>query len=288
MPTIKQILFPVDFSEQNRAMAPHVACMAARYRAHVTFLNVVEMSVGLDPGWPEYSGMVDYSGVIEQRKERLHSFLRSEFETVSSARVTLEGDPGRIIADYAAKEKMDLIMMPTHGYGPFRRFLLGSVTAKVLHDAHCPVWTSAHLSEPPGPPTGYDRVLCAVDITSKSAPLLRWATEFARDRRSTLKLVHAIPAAQQPAGLDLEGGRFRESLIDMAKLELEKLQTEVGTTLNTIVEAGEVAETIRKVAEESRADLVIIGRGVMQHVFGRMRTHVYSIIREAPCPVISV
>jgi hypothetical protein len=32
----------------------------------------------------------------------------------------------------------------------------------------------------------------------------------------------------------------------------------------------------------------VIGRGVMQGLFGRMRTHVYSVIREAPCPVISV
>jgi hypothetical protein len=43
MPSFKQILFPVDFSEQNRAMAPHVACMAARYRARVTMLHVVEI-----------------------------------------------------------------------------------------------------------------------------------------------------------------------------------------------------------------------------------------------------
>ena len=91
--------------------------------------------------------MGDVPAIIEERKQQVQSFLSSEFETVSTVRLTLEGDPGRIIADYAAKEKVDLIMMPTHGYGPFRRFLLGSVTAKTLHDAQCPVWTSAHLSE---------------------------------------------------------------------------------------------------------------------------------------------
>ena len=43
------------------------------------------------------------------------------------------------------------------------------------------------------------------------------------------------------------------------------------------------------VAREARsADLVIIGRGVMQETLGRLRTNVYAIIREAPCPVISV
>ena len=54
------------------------------------------------------------------------------------------------------------------------------------------------------------------------------------------------------------------------------------------MEGGEVATVIREAAEENRADLVIIGRGVMQETFGRMRTNVYAIVREAPCPVISV
>jgi nucleotide-binding universal stress UspA family protein len=288
MPNFNQILFPVDFSEQSRAMAPHVACMAARYRARVTMLHVVEIPVSVDPGWPDYGGLIDYPAIIDSRKQQLHSFLRSEFETVSTTRLTLEGDPGRTIAEYAEKEKADLIMMPTHGYGPFRRFLLGSVTAKVLHDAHCPVWTSAHLSDPPRPPTGYHKVLCAVDLSEKSLPLVKWAAQFCRERGAKLALVHAIPAAKQPVGLDLEGDRFRAALFEMARAELAKLQSEAGTKLEAVVAGGDVAQVIHETAEDTRADLVIIGRGVMQETFGRMRTNVYAIVRETPCPVISV
>ena len=36
--------------------------------------------------------------------------------------------------------------------------LIGSVAAKILHDADCPVWTSAHVEEPHGAPEGF-RVL---------------------------------------------------------------------------------------------------------------------------------
>jgi hypothetical protein len=46
--------------------------------------------------------------------------------------------------EFAANHHVDLVMMPTHGVGTFRSFLVGSVTAKVLHDANCPVWTAAH------------------------------------------------------------------------------------------------------------------------------------------------
>ena len=166
----KQILFPVDFSEQNRAMAPHVACMASRYSARVTMLHVLEIPTGVYPGWPDYSGLLDITAMLDIRKQKLHAFLKSEFETIATTRLIVEGAPGQVISEYAAKENVDLIMMPTHGYGPFRRFLLGSVTAKTLHDADCPVWTSAHMLETPAPFTGY-HACCARWILRKAACL---------------------------------------------------------------------------------------------------------------------
>ena len=123
------------------------------------------------------------------------------------------------------------------------------------------------------PPTGYHRVLCALDLTSTSLPLLQWASEFAREQGATLKLVHAIPAAA-PAGLELEGGRFRAALFNMATEELAKLQEQAGTSLEIALAAGDVAAVVRQTAEENRADLVIIGRGVMQAALGRLRTNV--------------
>ena len=57
-----------------------------------------------------------------------------------------------------------MIMMPATGLGRFRRVLLGSVTAKVLHDVSCPVWTSAHEPDPTlAAPGTYRTILCAVD-----------------------------------------------------------------------------------------------------------------------------
>ena len=130
-------------------------------------------------------------------------------------------------------------------------------------------------------------MLCALDLTPTSLPLLQWASEFAREQGATLKLVHAIPAAA-PAGLDIESGIFRGALFKMATQELAKLQEQAGTNLEIALAGGDVAAVVRQTAEEDRADLVIIGRGVMQAALGRLRTNVYAIIREATCPVLSV
>jgi nucleotide-binding universal stress UspA family protein len=262
--------------------------MARRYRARVTMLHVMEIPSAGYPGWPAHAALIDFQAMIDDRKQHTQSFLKTEFEEIATTRVMDEGDAARQIVEYADKEKADLIMMPTHGYGPFRRFLLGSVTAKVLHDVKCPVWTSAHAPEAPALPTGYRDILCAVDLTPNSLPLVQWASGFARDHGAQLKLVHAVPAAEPQSAVDIEGGRFRAFLLDVAREEMTKLQKQAGTELDAVLRAGDVAQVVREAAEEEDADLVLIGRGVMHELLGRMRTHVYSVIREAPCPVISV
>ena len=64
--------------------------------------------------------------------------LLKEYSVVPGTEIIVqEGDPAVNIADYASENGIDLIMMPTHGYGKFRSLLLGSVVSKVLHDADC-------------------------------------------------------------------------------------------------------------------------------------------------------
>src|SRR6185369_3323295 len=100
----------------------------------------------------------------------------------------------RAIVGFAHTEHIDLIVMPTHGYGPFRRFLLGSVTAKTLHDADCPVLTGVHLEKTPSlEPVFFRNIVCAIDFDAAGEKALRWAAEFATEFHSHLTVVHALP-----------------------------------------------------------------------------------------------
>src|SRR5215467_7356165 len=86
--------------------------------------------------------------------------------------------------------------MPTHGHGPFRRFLLGSNTARVLHDAHCPIWTGVHVDEAAVDDSApFRHVLCAVDLGEESHKAVCWALTFAREFGAMLTLVHATEQA---------------------------------------------------------------------------------------------
>jgi nucleotide-binding universal stress UspA family protein len=179
-------------------------------------------------------------------------------------------------------------MMPTHGYGPFRSLLLGSVTAKVLHDAQCPVWTATHIEDRPALNHLAGRnVLCAIDATPKSTPLMEWAAEYAKDSGATLRLVHAVSGIQgwPERQLDRE---LQETLRAQATETIGTMQKSLGIVAPLCVTIGEVAGSVREEAERHNADLVVIGRGTLHESLGRLRTHSYGIIRHAPCPVLSV
>ncbi len=289
MINFKRILFPVDMSEEDRKAAPFVSATANWFGSQIDLLYVQEIS--FPPSTAPQDVTQTAISIAEdyrlQRRAEFDAFLASEFARNTVLRRVADGDAAREISAYANTNDIGLIMMPTHGYSPFRRFLIGSVTAKVLHDVSCPVWTGVHtpelLSEDPDK---CERLLVAVDIHPPDVRAVQWAAEFADKRQCAVQLVHAVQGAQTIG--DSNDDTFREFLFKTAHMGIARLQEEAGTTFPVCVRAGKPEHVIHDVAQDLRADLVLIGRGVLNHPLGRLRTHAYSIIRESPRPVISV
>ena len=289
MLAMKNILFPIDFSERCCGAAPFVRAMAQQFGARITLMSVIS------PFWQtaasgDLSGalIVDMDELKRDLETRLNGAFQKEFAGIAVDRVAEIGDPAESIIRYAHTHGADLIMMPSHGYGPFRSLLLGSVTAKVLHDAQCPVWTATHVETAPAVKHVAGRnILCAVDATPKSSPLMEWAAEYARLTGGALRLVHVVSGIQgwPERQLDRE---FEETLRAQARETIEKLQTAAGVKTPLCVAVGEVAGAVREEAERHNSDLIIIGRGLVHETLGRLRTHAHGIIRHAPCPVLSV
>jgi nucleotide-binding universal stress UspA family protein len=288
MLALKHILFPVDFSERSRGAATFVDAMATRFGAKVTLMSVAPPVPYMGMADSGAAALVDSEDLKSELQAQLDCVLVREFAHLSVQRIAEAGEPADVISQFAIAEGVDLIMMPTHGYGPFRRLLLGSVTAKVLHDAQCPVWTGAHLEEPPLPePAAWRNVVCAVDGTPKSTPVMEWAAEFSKATGAALRLVHAVRGmeAWPDRQFDLE---FESQLRKQAGERIERLQSSVGVPAPLTITTGDVAEAVRAEAQRHKADLVVIGRGMLDQSLGRLRTHSYAIIRQAPCPVLSV
>ena len=279
MYAFRKILFPVDFSERSVAAVPYVRAVAERFHSEVTALHVIEPP-------PEVYGPLE-SSQADLREEELAAYLKRHFAGEGVRRILTVGDPARRSTEFAADEAVDLIMMPTHGYGPFRRFILGSVTAKVLHDADCAVWTAAHIEEMPSAANyAVQNVVCAIDQDEKSKAILQRAGELAEEYNAQLTVVHTVPATDVRPDMYLDT-EFRVTMVEAARKQVNDLVRAAGLKAIVCVDAGEIAKVIRHAAISHRADLLVIGRGT-PGLMGRLKTHSYSIIRESPCPVLSL
>ncbi len=290
MPKFERILFPVDFSERSRAAAPFVLSMAQRHKSKVVVLHALQppppLYAGMNTVYPE---VYDFEGLSADLRAELEKFAEAELPKVDVTSVVEMGDPAAVVTEYAESKNIGLIMMPTHGYGAFRRALLGSVTAKVLHDAKVPVWTAAHAPEPSHRAHPKPRhIVCALDLKPESRHTLEFAVDLAAESDASIELLHVAPEGE--IGLGEPETKLHELLVETARRKLVKIQEEADATdVKAVPAGGSVAEMVRDMAIRKRADLVVIGRGgINRGIAGRLRANSYAIIREAPCPVLSV
>lgn len=277
MRMLSKLLIPIDFSERCLGAARFAIPLAERFGSEVTLLHVAPVPT------------VDWS-VNADRQERvnkqLSDFLCAAFSHLQPRRILRVGSPAQEIVAYAEEDHSDLIMMPTRGYGAVRRLLLGSVTAKVLHDARCPVWTGAHLSK--GPTAGWinpSTILCAADADAGSERALVWASRLAAELDADLLLVHVDPRLASPDGDDLS--EYMPGLVAEGNLKMQQLQAASGTSAQVVLRAGSIPHAVSQAAQDLDADLVVIGRGRAVGP-GRLGLNTYGIIRESQCPVVSV
>ncbi|MEP7362239.1 MAG: universal stress protein [Acidobacteriota bacterium] len=287
---LSKILLPVDFSERSAAAAHYAHALAMPFTSEVILLHVVR-PLDYAMGGAELTGAVGtewYATRLEDWRGQLEKFQTKEFEGLPVKRVVIEGNPAEEIVALAKQEKCDLIVMPTHGYGLFRRFLIGSVTASVLHDADCPVFTGAHLLETPAPERlMVRRILCAVDFGPQSEAMLQWASNFAQGYGASLHLLHALPALSSGEARYLDE-EFQVSIAKQARAQAAKLLGHLQLSGEVVMEHGDPARVVHDAAKTIGADIVVIGRHVSAGILGRLRTHAYAIVRESPVPVISI
>ena len=87
-------------------------------------------------------------------------------------------------------------------------------------------------------------------------------------------------------GLDFAS--LKQEMVIAAGTALSNLKEKLGLVCEHSVVEGPIAEAIHDEAVRRHADLIVTGRGHAQGSFSRLWSHLYPIIRQAPCPVLSV
>ncbi len=135
---IKKILCPVDGSEYSIKALDMAIAMALAADAKLTILEVVE-EFGPLPGFydeaPEGTDRVKW--ISEQRFEHVHPVL--DEEKIQWDRMVVEGYPADKICEIAENGEYDFVVLGCRGRSAIARFLLGSISDRVVHHAHCSV-----------------------------------------------------------------------------------------------------------------------------------------------------
>ncbi len=147
----KEILLPLDGSEVSESALAPARQLAETLGARLHIIQVSSQSEdfslmrGAEFGTmgSEYSQQV-LDEVITAQRDRIQRYLDEVAEGLTPnglevVKAIAEGPPADKIVDYAEASGIDLIIMSTHGRGGVRRFLVGSVTDKVIRSTALPV-----------------------------------------------------------------------------------------------------------------------------------------------------
>lgn len=138
---LNRILVPIDFSEHSRKALQYAIPFAMQFNASIDLVYVVEPTI-----YPaDFSfGQVGFPNVEDELRRRgaeeLDMLIEREIAGVVPARkIILTGKASYEIITYAGQNKIDLIIIATHGHSGFEHALFGSTTEKVVRKAPCPV-----------------------------------------------------------------------------------------------------------------------------------------------------
>ena len=146
-----KILFPVDLSHASPKIAPYVSEVATKFEAEVHLLFVVRVfehftSLHL----PDATIKNIEAEVARRGEEKLQEFIEAFFESDVCKGKVVFGDPADEILKYVELERIDLIVIGTHGKKGVERVLFGSVANRVVKKSAVPVLTV----NPHGRPVG--------------------------------------------------------------------------------------------------------------------------------------
>jgi nucleotide-binding universal stress UspA family protein len=289
---IERILCPVDFSESSVRAYDSAQSLARYYHAKLLLQHVVDFVL---PSYAYYADAIyireAFQTIGDSARKQLQDFARSHRRSSAQPECLVhEGGVTDSILSFAAAQKVDLIVMGTHGSKGGDRVALGSVAEKVLRKAHCPVLVSRKPGyagvAPEGAPGSIQlrRVIFCTDFSDPARRALDYALSVAAEYDAEITLLYVLDEVQSLTNI--------QEVIAAATTQLGKLIPSAGVKagkIKTMVRIGRAYEQIIQLAAETQADLVIMavrGRNALDvAVFG---STTYRAIQLGPCSVLAV
>lgn len=270
--SISRIAVPLDGSTFGEAALPVAVSIARQAEATV---RVAHVHTRQPPG---VRGEV-VPGLKWDAEERRHMdevYVQGLADAiaaggVSALPVLLHGRPGEAITRYAADDDIDLIVMSTHGYGPFSRAWLGSVADYVMRTAGVPVLL---VRPQTGVQSGVDRgepfhhILVPLDGSALAESILEHALSLARLSSAAVTLIAVVrPGGDDPPDVIPAGDADAPTAAGRMEQYLDRTRAGIGGDVVTdglVIADASPAAAIDRAARDRGVDLIALathGRG---------------------------
>ncbi len=314
-----KIMVPLDGSMLAEKALPHAVRLANRFNAKLLLLRAVELP-GLTVDTPESEIKVISSAeeyMTEVQATLTNPKIAAHIAPERVQTLVVYGDAVEQVVELAPFEKVDLIVMTTHGRSGLSRLVTGSVAGRILHRTHVPIMlvrpqelkndqllveTMMGIAEPCS--DCFDSEKCRIVLTLDGSPLaetaLEPAMELAQKLNATLHLLSVILPAPPMVYGDLVGMGYsqdevevtRKRLTEDAQVYLNEAQHKAlrrGLEVVTAVRVGATAEEIADYAKRVEATALVMAthaRGEVSHLF--VGSVAEDVMRISRLPVLMI
>jgi len=277
---LKKILFATDFSPISEAALPFAVALARRFDSRIEAVHVFALSE-VQPMFDAGPTVMD--GVLARAEEEMGKLLSSEaFEGVPhDGRVRGGVEIWTEIESVIESDKIDLVVLGTHGREGLKQIVMGSVAETIFRAAPCPVLVvGPKVPQKPTLPVFRD-VLFATDLSPASLRALPFVQGFAEENNADLIVLHVSEEkVRDKKELALAVESLRKWMHELIPPK-PALEYEVGF--------GHPADCVLEVAAERQCDLIMLGA----HHASNFASHLpgavaHRIVSEAQCPVLTV
>ena len=277
---IHNILFATDFSAGSMHAQPYATGIARRFYSKLFVAHVV-----VPDDYPSSFNSEEEAAqsACRDAELKMHALLESAaFANLECESAITHGDIWVGLRASLHRYEADLLVMGTVGRTGARKFLLGSIAEEAMREAHCPVLTVGPLNVI-AEPVRFRHLLYATDFSAESLNAVPYAFTFAKQYSSRLILLHAIENLAEAPYLNAQMVRVR--LADLAQ------SSGLSQAAETLVEMGSPGDVIVRIAEQTNADLIVIGARGAGSV-ARLATHfgsiAHKVVTHARCPVLTI
>jgi nucleotide-binding universal stress UspA family protein len=284
---IKNIAFATDLSPASYAALPFAAEFARLYGAKVWGFHVFSPKIyPVPPSFVFQAPTEDSQEVAKQLTSELEKHLAGTPQEVA----IVHGEILDALSAFIEKNSIDLLVIGTHGRTGLRKTLMGSVAEMIFRQSPCPVLTvgpkaASRLDQP----AQTKEILYATDFSPASHEASHYAISLAQEHQAHLVLLHVIEPPK--AGKLAHNGKLVSTSMKLLR-DLLPPDADLWCKPEHVVEYGDPADTILKLAERRHSHLVVLGarkpEGSPALSAHFARAIAYKVVSEAGCPVLTV